>query len=55
MKNPSLLLPALLAIALPARAVEPPAVRLNVIHIVADDLNGDLGIPEFFEREMGFR
>jgi hypothetical protein len=36
MKNPSLLLPALLALALPARSAESPVTRLNVIHIVAD-------------------
>jgi hypothetical protein len=43
MKNPSLLLPALLALALPAQAAESPVRRVNVIHIIADDLNMDLG------------
>ena len=44
MKNPSLLLPALLALArFPAQAAESPVRRVNVIHIIADDLNMDLG------------
>src|SRR5690349_5928817 len=34
---------AVASLAPPALAADPPAARLNVIHIVSDDLNNDLG------------
>jgi uncharacterized sulfatase len=42
MKTTPLLLLALLALTIPLRASDSPAPRLNVLHIVADDLNVDL-------------
>jgi uncharacterized sulfatase len=43
MKTTSLPLLALLTLTLPLRAADSPAPRWNVLHIVADDLNVDLG------------
>jgi iduronate 2-sulfatase len=43
MKTSPLFLLAFSALSLPLRADDAPAPRLNVLHIIADDLNEDLG------------
>src|SRR4051794_23481980 len=43
MRTPTLVLIASLAVSSAARASDAPAARLNILHIVSDDLNNDLG------------
>src|SRR4051794_29740962 len=43
MRTPTLVLIASLAVSSAARASDAPAARLNILHIVSDDLNVDLG------------